>query len=276
MSLSVLALSAWLAMALMMLMLWVAQYRSHNAGTVDVAWAFCTGVIGVWFALGALSGTNSGASARQWLLAMLIGLWGIRLGVHLLRRVGSESEDGRYRFLRERLGERIQPFMFGFFQVQALWALIFALPIWAAAMAPGASLAWHDLIGIAIWILALGGEAVADVQLARFRAQEGNRGRVCDSGLWAWSRHPNYFFEWLHWFAYVLIGIGSPYWWVTLAGVVVMYLFLTRLTGIPWTEDQSLRSCGDAYRRYQQSTPAFFPRPPKDGRSDQQTSDTRH
>ena len=85
-----------------------------------------------------------------------------------------------------------------------------------------------------------------------------------------------YFFEWLHWFTYVLIVIGSSYWWVTLAGGVVMYLFITRVTGIPWTEDQSLRSRGDAYRRYQQSRSAFFPRSPQDGRSEQQTSDTRH
>jgi len=90
-----------------------------------------------------------------------------------------------------------------------------------------------------------------------------NKGKVCDTGLWRWSRHPNYFFEWLHWFAYVLIGIGSPYWWVTVAGVLVMYVFLTKVTGIPWTEQQSLRSRGDAYRRYQQSTSEFFPLPPR-------------
>lgn len=254
-----LALSAWLVMATMMGALWFVQYRTHNAGTVDVAWAFGTGVVGVWFALGAHDGT----AERQWLLAALIGVWGVRLGAHLLRRVGSESEDGRYRYLRERLGTRVQVFMFGFFQVQALWALLFALPVWAAAGAPGAALAWHDFAGIALWMLALGGETMADAQLARFRARPENRGAVCDAGLWAWSRHPNYFFEWLHWFAYLLIGLGSPYWWITVCGIFVMYAFLVHVTGIPWTEQQSLRSRGDAYRGYQQRTPAFFPRPPR-------------
>jgi steroid 5-alpha reductase family enzyme len=254
-----LALWAWLAMAILMFALWIVQNRSSNAGTVDVAWAFGTGVVGVWFALGA----NSSAPERQWLLAGLIGLWGLRLGAHLLRRVRSESEDGRYRYLREKLGDQVQPFMFGFFQVQALWALLFALPIWAAAMAPGPALAWQDWAGVAIWLMALGGEAVADAQLARFRAQPSNQGLVCNTGLWRWSRHPNYFFEWLHWFAYAFIGIGSPYWWLTLANIVLMYVFLTRVTGIPWTEDQSLRSRGDAYRDYQKTTSAFFPRPPR-------------
>jgi steroid 5-alpha reductase family enzyme len=257
MSLANLALYAWPVMALLMAALWLAQRRSHNAGTVDVAWAFGTGVVGVWFALGA----DGGADERQWLVAALAAVWGVRLGVHILRRVGAETEDGRYRHLREQLGERVQPFLFGFFQVQALWTLLFALPMWAAASAPGPALA-----GLVVFALAMGGEAVADAQLARFRAQPRNRGRVCDTGLWAWSRHPNYFCEWLHWFAYVLIGLGSPYWWVTAVGVVVMYVFLTRVTGIPWTEQQSLRSRGDAYRRYQRDVPAFFPRPPRSER----------
>jgi len=254
-----LALYAWAAMAVLMLALWIVQYRTHNAGTVDVAWAFGTGVVGVWFALGAQGGLHE----RQILLAILIGAWGLRLGAHLMHRVGSESEDGRYHYLRKHLGVRIQPFMFAFFQVQALWALLFALPIWAAATAPGETLRWSDWAGVGVWLMALGGEALADAQLARFRAQAANRGRVCDIGLWRWSRHPNYFFEWLHWFAYLLIGIGAAQWWVIVAVIVVMYVFLTRLTGIPWTEDQALRSRGDAYRHYQQTTPAFFPWRPR-------------
>ena len=263
MSLATLSLYAWPVMAVIMCALWAAQRRSHNAGVVDVAWAFGTGVVGVWFALGA----DGGADARQWLVAALAAFWGGRLGLHILRRVGSESEDGRYRYLREHLGDRVQPFMFGFFQVQALWTLLFALPMWAAATAPGAALAWHDVAGLAVFIGAMAGEAVADAQLARFRSDPANKGKVCDAGMWAWSRHPNYFFEWLHWFAYVLIGIGSPHWWVTVAAVPVMNLFLPRVTGSPWTEQQSLRSRGDAYRRYQQAVPAFFPRPPRTQRA---------
>ncbi len=259
MSLATLALWAWAVLAALMFALWLVQYRTRNAGTVDVVWAFGTGLVGVWFALGA----EDGALERRWLVAAMAAAWGVRLGAHLLGRVRAESEDGRYRYLREQLGDRVQPFMLGFFQIQALWALLFALPMWAAASAPGPAFAWNDLAGLAVWLAALSGEAVADRQLARFRADPANRGKVCDSGLWGWSRHPNYFFEWLHWFAYVLIGIGSDHWWITIAGVAVMYLFLTRVTGIPWTEQQSLRRRGSAYRHYQQTTPAFFPRPPR-------------
>ena len=110
--------------------------------------------------------------------------------------------------------------------------------------------------------LAIGGEWLADRQLARFRTDPSSKGRVCRDGLWRYSRHPNYFFEWTHWLAYVLIGWGSPYWWVTLAGLVAMYLFLNFVTGVPFTEQQALRSRGDAYRDYQRTTSRFFPLPP--------------
>jgi steroid 5-alpha reductase family enzyme len=114
-------------------------------------------------------------------------------------------------------------------------------------------------------MLAVGGETLADHQLARFRANPGNYGQVCREGLWAWSRHPNYFFEWLHWFTYLLLALGSARWRLALSGPVLMLLFLYRLSGIPWTEAQSLRSRGDAYRRYQREVSAFIPLPPRRG-----------
>ena len=106
-------------------------------------------------------------------------------------------------------------------------------------------------------------EALADLQLKRFRADPANRGKVCDVGLWRWSRHPNYFFEWLHWFAYVLLAVGSPVWYLTLIGPVLMLVSLLWVTGIPFVEAQSLRSRGDAYRDYQRRTSPFVPLPPR-------------
>jgi steroid 5-alpha reductase family enzyme len=262
-SLAASLLWAWAAVASFMAALWAVQWRRGNAGIVDVAWSCATGITAVWLVFWV-----DGDAARRTLVGALAAAWSVRLGVHLWKRVASEAEDGRYRYLREHLGDRVQPAMFAFFQVQALWALMFALPMWAAASAPRGRLDWIDALGIAIWVGALTGEAIADRQLARFRADPANRGKVCGHGLWAWSRHPNYFFEWLHWFAWVLIAAGSTYWWVTAAGVVMIYLFLTRVTGIPFTEAQSLRSRGDAYRAYQRTTPAFFPRPPTDDRTD--------
>lgn len=250
-----LLLVGWGVLAVIMAVLWLVQLITRNAGIVDVAWAFGTGILGVCFAL-VEGGSNS---TRATIIALLVGLWGARLGFHLTSRVLRESEDGRYRYLRSILGARTQPVMFMFFQIQALWGLLFALPMWAAAQSLNPVLVWSDWLGVAIWAVAMLGEVQADRQLDRFRSDPDNRGKVCRLGLWRYSRHPNYFFEWLHWWAYIFIGLSSPLWWVTVAGVVVMYVFLTRITGIPYTEQQAIRSRGDAYRRYQESTSVFFP-----------------
>ncbi len=260
-------LVGWLVLAVIMALLWLAQVITKNAGIVDVAWAFGTGVLGVYFALG----VSTGDPLRGVVIASLVGIWGARLGVYLASRVLRESEDGRYRSLRESLGGWTQPVMFVFFQIQALWGVMFALPMWAAAQSPVPALAWNDWLGIAIWVTAILGEVIADRQLNRFRRDPRNRGKVCKDGLWRYSRHPNYFFEWLHWWAYVSIGLGSDWWWVTIAGVAVMYVFLTRITGIPYTERQAIRSRGDAYRRYQETTNEFFPFPPAKTTEEQPT-----
>ena len=153
--------------------------------------------------------------------------------------------------------------MFLFFQLQAAWAVLFALPMWVAADNPTMGLQWFDYAGVLVWLIAVTGESIADTQLARFRGNPDNKGKVCDGGLWRYSRHPNYFFEWIGWWSYVLIAIGGPYVWAALGGPIVMYVFITRVTGIPLTEKQAIRSRGDAYRRYQRTTNALFPGPPR-------------
>ncbi|MFA9460990.1 DUF1295 domain-containing protein [Thiohalorhabdus methylotrophus] len=249
----------WAVMAALMLALWLVQWRTRNAGIVDVAWAAGVGLLGVLFALS----STGGDPARRMLIGLMAGLWGLRLAGHLARRVRGEAEDGRYRALRASWGSRTQPYMFLFFQVQALWAVMFAIPILVAARNPVPGPTWLDWLGLAIWGLAIGGEMLADHQLRRFRAKPGNRGRVCQEGLWHYSRHPNYFFEWLHWWAYVCLGLPGPYGWITLLGPAVMLVFLLKVTGIPPTEARALESRGEAYRRYQQTTNAFFPGPPR-------------
>ena len=249
-------LIGWAVMAIVMLGLWRRQCSTHNAGIVDVAWAFGTAMMIPWLAFVA-----DGDPWRRLLVAILGAVWGLRLGFHLARRVRSEAEDGRYRYMRETFRERTQTIFFTFFQIQAIWTVLFAIAPWAASSSER-GLGWWDALGVAIWVTAMAGETIADRQLAAFRADASNRGQVCDVGFWRYSRHPNYFFDWVHWFAYVAIGVGSPYWWITLCGVVMTYLFLTRLTGIPYTESQALRSRGDAYRRYQETTNAFIPGPP--------------
>jgi steroid 5-alpha reductase family enzyme len=249
--------SGWLIAAAAMALLWLAVGR-RNGGVVDVAWSFATGLLGVWFAFNA-----AGWAPRQGLVAALAGIWGVRLGLYLLRRVASEAEDGRYQALKAEWGDRAATRLFYFFQAQAFWAVMFATPMLIAARAPHPAFTIGDLAGLLIWLLAIGGESLADRQLAAFRADPARRGQVCREGLWRYSRHPNYFFEWVHWWAYVAIGIAAPWGWLTLAGPVAMYYFITRVTGIPPTEARALVSRGDAYRDYQRTTSAFFPRQPR-------------
>jgi steroid 5-alpha reductase family enzyme len=176
--------------------------------------------------------------------------------------VSREPEDGRYRQMRADWGANADRNLLLFFQVQASWAVLFALPMLAAARS-AAPLGILDLAGVAIWLVGLGGEAIADRQLAAFRADPVNRGRVCQLGLWRYSRHPNYFFEWLHWWGYAALAVQSPWWWLPLVAVAAMGYFITRVTGIPPTEAQAIRSRGAAYRAYQRTTSAFVPWPPR-------------
>ncbi len=253
-------LIVWLLAAAMMTLGWLWQRARANAGIVDVLWAAGVGGSAVLLAM-----TGSGAPWTRAMLALLGGLWGSRLAIHLWRRVRGESEDGRYQNLRAHWnGDQLK--FFAFFQFQAFLIVLFALPFVAVARNPLASALWLSLAG-AIWLLSVGGESIADAQLSRFRNDPANKGRTCRDGLWRYSRHPNYFFEWLHWFAYVCLAVGSPIYWLAWSGPIVMYVFLRWISGIPFTETHALRSRGDDYREYQRTTPMLIPWFPKRSKS---------
>ena len=249
-------LIVWTLAAAMMSLGWRWQRTHANAGIVDVLWAAGVGGSAVLLAI-----TGSGTPWTRLLLAVLGGLWGSRLAVHLWRRVRGEAEDGRYRSLRAHWRGSQWKF-FAFFQFQAVLVVLFALPFVAVSRNPVASGLWLP-VALAIWLLGMIGESVADAQLARFRNDPANRGRTCRAGLWRCSRHPNYFFEWLHWFAYVGLAIGSPIAWLAWSGPLLMYVFLRWISGVPYTEAQALRSRGEDYRDYQRTTPMLIPWFPK-------------
>lgn len=257
MSLPTVLLAGAIAAAALMAALWLVQRRTHDAGIVDVGWSFATGGLGAAFAL-----AGDGAWPRRMVVAGIAAAWGLRLGAHLWVRVGGEPEDGRYQDMRREWGTDADRRMLLFFQVQALAAVLFALPMLAAGR-NAAPLGWLDVAGIAVWSIGLAGEALADRQLAAFRADSRHRGQVCQAGLWRYSRHPNYFFEWLHWWGYAALAVHSPLWWVPLVAIAAMGYTITRVTGIPPTEAQAIRSRGDAYRAYQRTTSAFVPWPPR-------------
>jgi steroid 5-alpha reductase family enzyme len=260
MSVPVMIVSGYLVMAVIMALLWHRQRKRKNAGIVDVAWSLGVGALAVYFALGA-----DGYGPRRYLIGLMAGIWSLRLAGYLWRRLTSdEMEDGRYRELRDKWGEKTDFYLFFFFQIQAFWSVLFALPMLIAAHNRTPGLGLTDALGVLVWVIAMVGEGIADNQLARFRRRPENRGEVCRYGLWRYSRHPNYFFEWIHWWAYVLIGMQAPWGWLTLTGPVLMFIFLHKITGIPPTERHALASRGEAYREYQRTTSAFFPRKPKE------------
>lgn len=242
---------------LVMTAIWYLQKRTRNAGFVDVAWALLLGVSALYLSL-------AGTGEMGWRIALALcgGFWGFRLGLHILHRVLHEEEDGRYRYLREHW-QGHQGKIFGFFMAQAVLVLVFSLPFAAVAWNEQQPTIWQFGAGVGIWVLAMLGETIADRQLAQFRSDLANKGKTCRVGLWRYSRHPNYFFEWLHWFTYVVLSIGSPYWYLSVFGLIAMGVSLNWITGIPYVEAQALRSRGDDYRAYQRTTNSFFPWFPK-------------
>jgi len=247
-------------MSLLMAGMWLLQRWLNDAGIVDVAWSYSVGVLAIFFCLTA----DGGYWPRQLLVAVLAGCWSVRLGTYLLTRVIRLPEDGRYVRLRKNWGDRVQFALFWFYQAQALAAVGFALPMLIAAKYNVQPLGLFDLAAVILFAGALSCEFIADWQLNAFRNDPTTKGKVCRRGFWRYSRHPNYFFEWLHWGTYPLLAIGAPYGWLTFLAPVVMLYFITRSTGIAVTEQHAVESRGEAYRQYQRTTSAFVPWPPRD------------
>lgn len=244
--------------SLLMATLWAVQRRAGNAGTVDVAWAGTIGLAAVFFAA-----TGSGDATSRWLAAVLAAVWSGRLTWYLFGRVVGHPEEGRYATLRAKWGDDAQRRFFVFFQIQAAAALFFALPFLVLANRVHDGLSWLDFVGIAVWAIGIVGVALSDRQLAVYRQRPENRGKTCRAGLWRYSRHPNYFFEWLHWCAYAPLVIHAPGGWLAVLVPLVLLYFFFFVTGIPPTESQALASRGDDYRSYQRSTSVFVPWFPK-------------
>ncbi|MBE2179754.1 MAG: DUF1295 domain-containing protein [Chthoniobacterales bacterium] len=240
----------------MMAGVWVLARVLDNAGVVDVFWSY--GFIPVVLVCAAAGGGDAG---RNVMLAFMVSAWAARLGTYLLVRVARHhpEEDGRYAALRTQFPRRTWLMFFGFFEAQAVLIALLSVPFVLVFVNPSGSVGIFEWTGAALWVAAMSGEAVADAQLSRFRSAAANRGKTCRSGLWKFSRHPNYFCEWLVWVAYFVFALGSPGGWIAVYAPALMYLFLTRVTGIKATEEHAVRSRGEDYRAYQRTTNAFFP-----------------
>jgi steroid 5-alpha reductase family enzyme len=243
----------------LMLLLWLIHLKTGNAAIVDAGWAGGLALLGLLYAA---------LGRGYWLRSVLIGtmsaLWGLRLAIYLLAtRIIGHPEEGRYQELRRQWKTNIPLKFLLFYEFQALLCVVLAVPFLLAARNPDPAISSLEWTAVALCTLAMAGEDTADAQLSKFKSDPSNKGRTCQVGLWRYSRHPNYFFEWLIWVAFALFALGSPGgFWGLLSPALILY-FVLRVTGIPATEAQAIRTRGEEYRRYQRTTNAFVPWFPK-------------
>lgn len=239
---------------------WGVQLRTRNGGLVDAVWAFTLGGLALVYAW-----LGDAPVLVRVTMALMGAAWGLRLGLHLFKRNWGQPEDWRYAKFRAAWGHAADRNMFWFFQFQNIFTLMLA----ASAFLP---LAYRQgtpplacvLLAVAIWVASVSGEGMADAQMERFRSDPANQGRVCRDGLWRYSRHPNYFFECLHWLSYVPLAFGAPWWWVTLGAPLVMAFLLLKMSGAPLLEAEMIRR-KPGYADYVRDTSALIPWPPKTG-----------
>jgi steroid 5-alpha reductase family enzyme len=251
---------AALAVAVAMLALWLLSLALRDASIVDIWWGpgIALASAAAWL------GGGAETTARSALLVALVSLWALRLGGYLLWRNAGHGEDPRYQAMRRYWGSRFPWISLAtVFALQGILQWIVSLPLQLAVGAPGtAPLGVLDALGVAVFACGLGFEAIGDVQLARFKADPANAGRVMDRGLWRYTRHPNYFGDALaHWGLFV-IALRTPYAWMALIGPALMTFLLLRVSGVALLE-RSIAKRRPAYAEYQRRTSAFLPRPPR-------------
>ena len=251
------ALVGFLSVSCFLSIVWAIQVRTRNAGMVDPVWSWSLGFLGVLYAV-----LGSAPIQTRILLGVLAGLWGFRLGTHLFLRNLGKPEDGRYQRFRKEWAGNVNRNMFWFFQFQALMALLLAVGFMVVAYRSDSPGTLWTALAVVVWLISVIGEAISDWQLEQFKKNPANKGKVCSQGLWHYSRHPNYFFECLHWFTYAFLAIGSPWVWVALIPAAVMAWLLLKMSGIPITEAHLAKS-RPGYADYIRTTSAFIPWPRK-------------
>jgi len=246
----------------LMFLLWLIHFAIRNAAIVDVGWAGGLGLLAILYA-----GLGRAYAPRGILIAAMGGIWGLRLALHLLlTRVIGQPEEGRYVQLRQEWRTNVPMKFLLFYEFQAVLCVVMSAPFLLPALNAAPQLSIGEFTGPVVWLIGIIGEAAADAQLKAWKARPESRGKTCRNGLWKYSRHPNYFFEWLIWMGFAIFALGSPYGYVGLISPALILYFLLRVTGIPATEAQALRTRGDDYREYQRTTSAFVPWFPREGK----------
>ncbi|MEX2279151.1 MAG: DUF1295 domain-containing protein [Acidimicrobiia bacterium] len=248
------ALAAAGGIALLMIVVWLISLAAKDASIVDIVWGLGF-VLVAWIAWG----RREGGDARSLLTAALTTVWGLRLAGYLAWRNLGKGEDFRYQAMRRKYGSRFGLIsLFVVFGLQGVLMWIVSLPVQAAS---GGPLAWLDWVGVAVWFTGLGFETIGDLQLAAFKRDPKNQGQVLDTGLWRYTRHPNYFGDFCVWWGLYLIAVASGAWWAVV-GPAVMTALLIRYSGAGLLE-KSIGKRRPGYDEYVRRTNAFFPGPPR-------------
>jgi len=259
----VLNFTGFLGVALCMTLIWLLGLRIRNAGVVDIFWSLLVAGLGLYFVV-----FLQAYSLKTWVMIAMTCVWAVRLAGHIfLRNLKESAEDARYSGLKEKWGDRARINMLIFYWQQGAGVLIFALPIFFVARRPEGVLHIAEMLGVILFGAAVLGEAIADWQLQAFKKDPSNHGKVCRRGLWNYSRHPNYFFEWLVWVSFFVYASGTSWGWLSVICPISMYYFLNYKTGIPLAEKRGLASRGASYAAYQKEVSPFFPWPIKKGAS---------
>ena len=250
---------ASLVILTMMTLLWILSLKLKNSSIVDIFWG--TGFVitnWIYFSL-----TPEGFLARKWLIAILVTIWGLRLSLYILWRNWGKEEDYRYQKWRLEAGDTWWWFsFFKVFLVQGLLMWIISAPLLAAQISPTpAKLIALDIVAIVLWAIGFFFEAVGDLQMARFKADPANKGKVFNRGLWRYTRHPNYFGEAAQWWSYFMIAATAGGFWTIFSPFIMTFLLL-RVSGVTLLED-GLKDRRPGYQEYIETKNAFIPWVPR-------------
>lgn len=242
--------------------LWIISILRRDVSIVDIFWGLGF-VLVAWMSF-CVAGSGT---IRSVVLVSLVSVWGLRLSAHLAKRNHGKPEDYRYAEMRARHG-RFFPLVsfFTVFALQGCIMWIVSLPIQVGVRGQS-SAPFAMLIGIALWGIGFAFESVGDHQLARFKADPANRGQVMDRGLWRYTRHPNYFGDFMVWWGFYVLSIDSNSWWWTIFGPLLMSLLLIRVSGVRLLES-SLSKRVSGYEAYVRNTSSFFPWMPRNSTSE--------
>ena len=258
-NLTIILLTTLAATMAMMFVLWLVSLAIKNTSIVDIFW-------GVGFAaIATITFTRAGGyDNRKLLITSLAVIWGFRLAVHIGWRNHGKGEDFRYQAMRKRIGPRFWLVsLFMVFGLQGVLMWLISLPLQVAQISrEPASLTWLDFWGALLWAVGFTFESIGDFQLSKFKADPANKGRVMDRGLWAYTRHPNYFGDALLWWGFWLIASTAPGGWWTVISPLMMTTLLMKVSGVALLE-KTLVKTRPGYREYIQRTSAFLPMPPK-------------